>query len=119
MSSFEQDMERLLVTLVNELYETVHEHFIFVLDDFHLLEGVQFIQNFINRFIQLMDENCHLVISSRVLTGLTDLPLLVAREQVSGLSFSDLAFQPNELQALLAQNDNLQISDEQARSFDR
>ncbi|HRK91601.1 MAG TPA: hypothetical protein PK152_20925, partial [Anaerolineales bacterium] len=40
MNSFEQEMERLLVTLVNELYEQVKEHFVFVLDDFHLLEGV-------------------------------------------------------------------------------
>ncbi len=114
MSSFEQDMERLLVTICNEIMETIREHFIFILDDFHLLDNVQPIQYFINRFIQLMDENCHLVISSRILTTLTDLPRLVAREQVSGLSFSDLAFQPQELQALLAQNNNLQISDEQA-----
>lgn len=117
MSSFEQDTERLLVTLCNEIYETIQEHFIFVLDDFHLLDGVQSIHNFIDRFIQLVDENCHLVISSRVLTGLTDLPLLVAREQVSGLSFADLAFQPQELQALLAQNDKLQISDEEAEQL--
>ena len=40
MNSFEQDMERLLVTLINELYEQVKEHFTFVLDDFHLLEDV-------------------------------------------------------------------------------
>lgn len=115
MNSFEQEMERLIVTLVNELYEQVKEHFVLILDDFHLLEGVQPIYNFVNRFVQLVDDNCHLVVSSRVLTNLNDLPLFVAREQVSGLSYSDLAFQQHELQALLAQNGGVYIPDEEAR----
>jgi ATP/maltotriose-dependent transcriptional regulator MalT/two-component SAPR family response regulator len=114
MTSFEQGMERLLVTLINELYDQVPEHFILVLDDFHLIEDVQPIQNFINRFVHLVDDNCHLVISSRKVVGLPDMPLLVAREQVSGLDFADLAFLPGEIQALLAQNKGLHISDEEA-----
>lgn len=115
MNSFEQDMERLLVTLVNELYEQVKEHFVFILDDFHLLEEISPISEFINRFIHLVDDNCHLVISSRRLAILKDLPLFVAREQVSGLSFSDLAFKPEELQTLALQNSGKQLTDEEAR----
>lgn len=117
MTSLDDGMERLLVTLVNEIYDEIQEHFVLVLDDFHLLDEVQSIQYFVNRFTQLVGENCHLILSSRSLPELSDMTLLVAREQVGGLDFSDLSFRPEEIQALLAQNQQIHLSDEDAHKL--
>ncbi len=117
MTSLDDGLERLLVTLVNEIYDEIQEHFVLVLDDFHLLDDVQSIQYFVNRFTQLVGENCHLILSSRSLPELSDMTLLVAREQVGGLDFSDLSFRPEEIQALLAQNQQIHLSDEDARKL--
>jgi LuxR family maltose regulon positive regulatory protein len=117
MTNLEKQMEPLLVTLVNEIYDNIHEHFVVVVDDFHLLDEVQAIQYFVNRFAQLVGENCHLILSSRSLPDLQDLTLLVAREQVGGLDFSDLTFRPDEIQALLAQNQQIHLSDADAKKL--
>ncbi len=117
LTSLDDGMERLLVTLVNEIYDEIQEHFVLVLDDFHLLDEVRPIQYFVNRFVQLVGENCHLILSSRSLPELSDMTLLVAREQVGGLDFSDLSFRPEEIQALLAQNQQIHLSDDDARKL--
>lgn len=117
LTNLEDGLERLVVTLVNEIYTDIHEHFVVVLDDFHVLDEVPPILLFVNRFLQLIGESCHLVIASRTLPELKDLVLLVAREEVGGLDFSDLAFRPAELQALLAQNRQLHLSDGDAKNL--
>ena len=100
LDSMEINQERILHTLVNDLYENVQEHFALVLDDFHLVEDDPWVSGFINRFAQEVDENCHLVIASRSLLSLPDLPLMVGRSQVKGLSFEELAFDPGEIREL-------------------
>ncbi len=96
--------ERFLVTLVNELYQTIREHFTIVLDDYHCLDDTLEINSFISRFVQEVDQNCHVVILSRTLLPLPDLPLMVARSQVGGLGMQELAFRTDEIQALMLQN---------------
>ncbi len=115
LTSLEQGMEPLLVTLVNEVHDDITEHFALVLDDFHYMDEAQAVYAFVNRFVQLMDENCHLILSSRTLPELQDIPLLVARDEVGGLDFSDLSFQPEEIQGLLAQNQHIHLSEADAQ----
>jgi LuxR family transcriptional regulator, maltose regulon positive regulatory protein len=88
LTNLDDGMERVLVTLVNEIYDEIHEHFVVVLDDFHIVDEAAPILYFVNRFIQLVGESCHVVLSSRTLPELQDIPLLVAREDVGGLDYS-------------------------------
>ena len=114
----QQGIESLVITLTNEVYELVHEHFVFVMDDFHLVEDVPLIQDLVGRFIQLADENCHLIIASRRTVKLSQLPVMIAREQVDGLDYVELAFRAEEIQSLLAHSYHISISTDQARELE-
>lgn len=117
LNSMEQDAESILVLLTNEIYDQVEEDFLLIIDDYHLLDDVPVISGLVNRFLGLVVENCHVILSSRTLPSLPDVTLMVAREQVAGLSHVELAFQPGEVQALYAQNYRQRLSDETAREF--
>src|SRR5512146_2639221 len=104
LRSIEQDAEAILVMLTNELYDRVENDFLLIIDDYHLLDEAPVISDLLNRFLQLLDDNCHILLSSRTLPALNDVTLMVAREQVAGLGHTELAFIPREVQALYAQN---------------
>jgi LuxR family transcriptional regulator, maltose regulon positive regulatory protein len=108
------DLPALVTTIVNDIYENIPEHFIIVLDDYHLVEESETVNQFVNRFLQDVDENCHLVVSSRRLLSLADMPLLVARNQVGGISFEEIAFSTEEIQQFLLKNYHLTITDQTA-----
>ncbi|HSO12617.1 MAG TPA: hypothetical protein VLT51_09600, partial [Anaerolineales bacterium] len=116
-NSIEQDAEAILVMLTNEIYDQVEEDFLLIIDDYHLLDDVSVISQLVNRFLELVMENCHVILSSRTLPSLVDVTLMVAREQVAGLSHVELAFLPGEIQALYAQNFHQRLSDETAQEF--
>ncbi|HKY53012.1 MAG TPA: hypothetical protein VJM08_01850, partial [Anaerolineales bacterium] len=117
LKSIEQDAESLLVTLTNELYDYVENDFLLIIEDYHLLDDVPVISTLLNRFIELVVENCHILLSSRTLPTLENVTLMVAREQVAGLNQDELAFIPREVQALYAQNFHQHLSDETAHEF--
>lgn len=109
--------EKVVPVIVNELYEQVHEHFLLVIDDYHLVNGESQIDHFISRFIQLSGENCHLVLTARSLLNLPELPKMIARQQVSGLSFEELQFSPEEIRSLVLQNYQTVISKAEAEEL--
>lgn len=113
----ELNLNHLVATISNDIYDNISEHFIIVLDDYHLLNENPIIDQFLSDFLQRADENCHLIINSRRLLTLPDLPLMVARSQVGGLSVEELAFLPDEIQMLYAQNLKRSISLEEAENL--
>lgn len=117
LSQDKMNLDPIISTIVNDAYENITEHFIFVLDDYHLVRDSKPIEIFINRIIQECAENCHFIIASRTLLTLPDLSLLVARSQVDGLSFEELAFLPEEIKQLMAVNYHQTITDQKAEEM--
>jgi LuxR family maltose regulon positive regulatory protein len=97
-------LDQLSTVIVNEIYQSIREHFVIVLDDYQMVDENPTINDFINRFIQNVDQNCHLAITSRSTLPLPDLSLMVGRSLVGGLGLAELAFQPDEIQALMLKN---------------
>lgn len=112
-----RDLYPLVATLVQEIYDAIPEYFVLVLDDQHAVEDQEQINEFLDLFVTYVDENCHLILSSRTLPALPNLSLLVARRQAAGLSIDELRFTPEEVQALALQNYNLKLSMEQATTL--
>jgi LuxR family maltose regulon positive regulatory protein len=114
LTSLDRGFENLIVTLINEIYERIGEHFLIVLDDYQYVDDIPPIRDFVNRFIQLVGENCHLVLSSRTVPALPDMLLMIARDQVGGLSLLELAFQPEEICTLFQKNYDIILSENSA-----
>jgi ATP/maltotriose-dependent transcriptional regulator MalT/DNA-binding SARP family transcriptional activator len=104
------DVDFMANIIINDLYENIPEHFVFILDDYHLVNESQPVRRFLSRFLQDLDENCHVILTSRSLLSLPVLPLLASQSEVGGFSFEELAFQPDEIQLLYEQNQHQTIS---------
>lgn len=113
------NLDMLVASAVNDIYDNISEHFVVVLDDYHLIDDSRPVNQFISRFLQTVSENCHLFIASRTLLTLPDLPLLVARAQVAGMSVDELSFKTDEIQALFLQNERQVLPTELARELVR
>jgi ATP/maltotriose-dependent transcriptional regulator MalT/two-component SAPR family response regulator len=120
LSNLDQDslnLDPVISAIINDAYEHITEHFVFVLDDYHYVRDSKPIDEFINRVTLEVSENCHLVIASRTLLTLPDLTLLVARSQVGGLSYEELAFLPEEIKQLFSVNYHQSITEKAANDM--
>ena len=113
------DLDMLVAAAVNDIFDNISEHFVMVLDDYHLIDDSRPVNQFLSRFLQTVSENCHVFVASRTLLTLPDLPLLVARAQVAGMSVEELSFKTDEIQALYLQNERQVLPTDLAREMVR
>ncbi len=108
------NLHPMVATLVREIYDTIPEYFVLILDDYHTVEEEEKIVEFLDLFVTYMDENCHFILASRTLPALPNLSLLLARKQATGLSIDELRFTPQEVRSLAQQNYDLELTLEDA-----
>ncbi|HIQ05342.1 MAG TPA: tetratricopeptide repeat protein [Anaerolineae bacterium] len=106
----------LAAVLANEIYE-IPDYFALVLDDFHLVDHSEVVTDFLSLLLRYLEENCHLTVASRTLPGIPDQALMVARGEMVGLGVEELRFTPQEIQALVAQNYNLNMPYDRAEEL--
>ncbi|MEM7028599.1 MAG: BTAD domain-containing putative transcriptional regulator [Chloroflexota bacterium] len=110
-------VDRLLVSLVNDIYEQIEEPMTIMVDDYHLVGNNQLINYFVGTLAQLIDEDCHLVITSRATVDLPELALMIGRTQITGLGMSELAFKPDEIQSLFQTHLGLDLASAEAETL--
>jgi ATP/maltotriose-dependent transcriptional regulator MalT len=110
--NLEQDSERLLSTLVNEIDSQIDKHFALVVDDYQFIDSIADVRNLFSRFVYLAGENCHIILASRRLPNLPDFTSMVAKQQVGGFDLEQLAFRAEEIRSLFEKNFRLNLSEE-------
>jgi len=113
------DLSLFVGSLVNEIYETIPDYFVVVIDDYHLVDSSRSVNQLVDTLVQHLPENCHFIISSRGIPELTPrgLALLTARQQIAGLGVKELRFTAEEIQSLLLQNYGQQLPDSAAQEL--
>ncbi|RJO60446.1 MAG: hypothetical protein C4542_09115 [Dehalococcoidia bacterium] len=109
-----QEIRALAGTLSGEMYETIPDFFVLVLDDYHSVEDSPAAREMLNLLIERAPENCHIVMASRTPVNLPALHKLKLQEAASSLATADLAFAPAEIKDLLGKHHGLNLTEQEA-----
>jgi LuxR family maltose regulon positive regulatory protein len=102
-------LEAMLTTLVNDIVK-ITDHFVLVLDDYHVIEASE-IDQALTFLLDHLPPQMHLIIASRVTPSLP-LSRLRARCEMTELRVDDLRFTPDEVAVFLNQMTGLEFSTE-------
>ena len=90
---------------------------VFVLDDFHVLDGSPAAHALVDRLLARASPRLHLVVASRTRPSLRGLPRLLVQGDALVLDRAALAFRADEARAFLNESFGLPVDDDQARDL--
>ena len=104
--------ENALTQLINTLTRDLHEDAVLVLDDYHLVQEMAEINNFIERLVAFCPPNLHLVLSSRRMPRFDALSKWRVKGQLLVIGRKELAFTRDEIAELFSEFYGYSLSNE-------
>lgn len=108
--------ERAVDLLLNEMFETIKQPFILVLDDYHHIGRDTIVHKLVDRLLQYSSELLHLIITTR---DLPPLAIMRRRSQSAALVFTreDLLFTDEEMRDLFRKALNVELKDDEIAQY--
>jgi LuxR family maltose regulon positive regulatory protein len=107
------NLRGLVGVLVNELAEEIPEYVVIVLDDYHVVDSEEGVNQVLDTLLQYLPENVHLIISGRSVPPLSMVRLATYGE-AAAIGSEHLCFTTEEVRALLWQNFSLRLPEDEA-----
>lgn len=100
-STINSQYSEIIGTLVTEVYESVADIFLLVLDDVHCIEASPAVKSALDLFITQAPDNCRTILLSRIPPSLPSIPRMIVNRQAARLTARDLAFNDEEVMQLI------------------
>lgn len=108
----DEELSMLCTIFINEILK-IEVPITVILDDFHAIEHSYHINVWIEKLLEHIPGHLHLVLSTRTRPGWRILAKMKARNQLNELSKADLVFGKDEIELLLSDYYEIEITEEQ------
>ncbi|WP_423409637.1 BTAD domain-containing putative transcriptional regulator [Heyndrickxia sp. MSNUG] len=108
----EEELSMLCSIFINEILQ-IEEPITVILDDFHAIEHSYHINIWIEKLLEHIPGHLHLVLSTRTKPGWKILAKMKVKNELNELSKTDLVFGKDEIELLLSEYYELEITDDQ------
>lgn len=111
-----EELNKLYTLFANEFY-TIKEPFYMILDDFHVVQHVFQINYIVDKLIEYLPQNIHIIVATRVYPTWNCLRSLKMNGQLIECKEADFVFTEEEIQVLFEDSFELKLTPQDARTI--